>query len=92
MIIQRLASDGQPFGCIWTRHCGGKNGLSWWLWVCNAVTTVMYLIGNRSPEILSMPCRGQSRGCLTSCGYGAPGSPFHRTPIAHGYRLHPRMT
>ncbi|MBN8449599.1 MAG: DUF4351 domain-containing protein [Candidatus Accumulibacter sp.] len=52
MIIQRFASDGQRFGFIWRRHCGGKNGLSRWVWVCNVVTTVVYFIGNRSAEIL----------------------------------------
>lgn len=52
MIIQRFASDGQRFGFIWRRHCGGKNGLSRWLWVGNVVTTVVYFIGNRSAEIL----------------------------------------
>ena len=55
-----------------------ENGEWLWLWVFNAVTTVVYFIGTRGAEIFINALQGPFRGGLMSDGYAVyrsyPGS------------------
>jgi len=46
-----------------------QRGQLLWLWVFNAVTTVVYFIGARSAEIFINALQGGFAGCLMSDGY-----------------------
>mgnify|MGYP000968262955 CR=1 FL=1 len=46
-----------------------ESGQLLWLWVFNAVTTVVYFIGARSAEIFVNALQGGFGGCLMSDGY-----------------------
>jgi len=46
-----------------------ESGQLLWLWVFNAVTTVVYFIGARSAEIFINALQGRFAGCLMTDGY-----------------------
>jgi len=55
-----------------------ESGQLLWLWVFNAVTTVVYFIGARSAEILVNALQGGFAGCLMSDGYAVYRSHLNR--------------
>ncbi|MBN8517164.1 MAG: IS66 family transposase [Candidatus Accumulibacter sp.] len=55
-----------------------ESGLLLWLWVFNAVTTVVYFIGARSAEIFVNALQGGFAGCLMSDGYAVYRSYLNR--------------
>ena len=55
-----------------------ESGRLRWLWVFNAVTTVVYFIGARSAEIFVNALQGGLGGCLMSDGYGVYRSYLNR--------------
>jgi transposase len=55
-----------------------ESGQLLWLWVFNAVTTVVYFIGARSSEIFINALQGGFAGCLMSDGYAVYRSYLNR--------------
>ncbi|MEF8719357.1 MAG: IS66 family transposase [Candidatus Accumulibacter necessarius] len=55
-----------------------ESGQLLWLWVFNAVTTVVYFIGARSAEIFVNALQGGFGGCLMSDGYAVYRSYLNR--------------
>jgi transposase len=55
-----------------------ESGQLLWLWVFNAVTTVVYFIGARSAEIFVNALQGGFAGCLMSDGYAVYRSYLNR--------------
>ena len=55
-----------------------EGGLLLWLWVFNALTTVVYFVGARSAEIFVNALQGGFRGCLMSDGYAVYRSYLNR--------------
>lgn len=69
-----------------------ENGEWLWLWVFNAVTTVVYFIGTRGAEIFINALQGPFRGGLMSDGYAVYRSYLNRirgpgAPPAPGPRM-----
>ncbi len=75
--------------CCWRRSsapaCCTSDETPWresgqllWLWVFNAVTTVVYFIGARSAEIFVNALQGGFGGCLMSDGYAVYRSYLNR--------------